>query len=50
MIFNKYCFFFFWLKVYVIKFLNLKIFIIDYNVRVEILFMGMGIDNLEYLE
>jgi ATP-dependent RNA helicase TDRD12 len=38
------------LKVHVTKLSNLKTSIIDYNVRAEILSMGMGIDNSEHLE
>uniref|UniRef100_A0A0A6YX17 Putative ATP-dependent RNA helicase TDRD12 n=1 Tax=Mus musculus TaxID=10090 RepID=A0A0A6YX17_MOUSE len=36
--------------VHVTKLSNLKTSIIDYNVRAEILSMGMGIDNSEHLE
>ncbi|KAM7339843.1 hypothetical protein ACRRTK_000458 [Alexandromys fortis] len=37
-------------KVHVTKLSNLKTSIIDYNVRAEILSMGMGIDNSEHIE
>ncbi|XP_059523029.1 putative ATP-dependent RNA helicase TDRD12 [Myotis daubentonii] len=36
--------------VHVTKLLNLKTSVIDYNVRAEILSMGMGIDNPEHIE
>lgn len=39
-----------WLKVHVTKLSNLKTSVIDYNVRAEILSMGMGIDNSEHVE
>lgn len=42
--------FFLWFKVHVTKLLNLKTSVIDYNVRAEILSMGMGIDNPEHIE
>lgn len=35
---------------HVTKLLNLKTSVIDYNVRAEILSMGMGIDNPEHIE
>lgn len=38
------------LKVHVTKLSNLKTSVIDYNVRAEILSMGMGIDNSEHVE
>ncbi|KAM5297159.1 putative ATP-dependent RNA helicase TDRD12 [Glossophaga mutica] len=36
--------------VHITKLLNLKTSVIDYNVRAEILSMGMGIDNSEHIE
>ncbi|EPQ05390.1 Tudor domain-containing protein 12 [Myotis brandtii] len=36
--------------VHITKLLNLKTSVIDYNVRAEILSMGMGIDNPEHIE
>lgn len=35
---------------HITKLLNLKTSVIDYNVRAEILSMGMGIDNSEHIE
>ncbi|OWK15840.1 hypothetical protein Celaphus_00004332 [Cervus elaphus hippelaphus] len=37
-------------KVHITKLSNLKTSVIDYNVRAEILSMGMGIDNSEHVE
>lgn len=42
--------FFLWFKVHITKLSNLKTSVIDYNVRAEILSMGMGIDNSEHVE
>lgn len=42
--------FFLWFKVHITKLSNLKTSVIDYNVRAEILSMGMGIDNPEHME
>ena len=36
--------------VHITKLSNLKTSVIDYNVRAEILSMGMGIDNSEHVE
>lgn len=41
---------FLWFKVHVTKLSNLKTSVIDYNIRAEILSMGMGIDNSEHME
>lgn len=41
---------FLWFKVHITKLPNLKTSVIDYNVRAEILSMGMGIDNSEHIE
>lgn len=35
---------------HITKLSNLKTSVIDYNVRAEILSMGMGIDNSEHIE
>lgn len=35
---------------HITKLSNLKTSVIDYNVRTEILSMGMGIDNSEHIE
>lgn len=35
---------------HVTKLSNLKTSVIDYNVRAEILSMGMGVDNSEHIE
>lgn len=42
--------FFHWFKVHITNLSNLKTSVIDYNVRAEILSMGMGIDNPEHIE
>lgn len=42
--------FFLSFKVHTTKLSNLKTSVIDYNVRAEILSMGMGIDNSEHVE
>lgn len=42
--------FFLSFKVHTTKLENLRTSVIDYNVRAEILSMGMGIDNSEHVE
>lgn len=42
--------FFHWFKVHITNLSSLKTSVIDYNVRAEILSMGMGIDNPEHVE